>query len=119
MFVAFQCTFAAITCALIVGAYAERMKFSAVLLFMALWFTFSYLPMAHMVWYWDGPDAIKDAATETAVKEGAGWLWAKGALDFAGGTVVCTSTRALPDWSPRTCWASALDTGANRWRRIT
>ena len=50
MFVAFQCTFAAITCALIVGAYAERMKFSAVLLFMALWFTFSYLPMAHMVW---------------------------------------------------------------------
>ena len=78
---------AAITCALIVGAYAERMKFSAVLLFMALWFTFSYLPMAHMVWYWDGPDAIKDAATETAVKEAAGWLWAKGALDFAGGTV--------------------------------
>ena len=88
MFVAFQCTFAAITCALIVGAYAERMKFSAVLLFMALWFTFSYLPMAHMVWYWDGPDAIKDAATQTAVGEAAGWLWAKGALDFAGGTVV-------------------------------
>ncbi len=88
MFVAFQCTFAAITCALIVGAYAERMKFSAVLLFMALWFTFSYLPMAHMVWYWDGPDAIKDAASETAVKAAAGWLWAKGALDFAGGTVV-------------------------------
>ncbi len=88
MFVAFQCTFAAITCALIVGAYAERMKFSAVLLFMALWFTFSYLPMAHMVWYWDGPDAIKDAATLATVTESAGWLWAKGALDFAGGTVV-------------------------------
>ena len=88
MFVAFQCTFAAITCALIVGAYAERMKFSAVLVFMALWFTFSYLPMAHMVWYWDGPDAIKDAASETTVKAAAGWLWAKGALDFAGGTVV-------------------------------
>ena len=88
MFVAFQCTFAAITCALIVGAYAERMKFSAVLLFMALWFTFSYLPMAHMVWYWDGPDAIKDAATQTSVAAAAGWLWAKGALDFAGGTVV-------------------------------
>jgi len=88
LFVAFQCTFAAITCALIVGAYAERMKFSAVLLFMALWFTFSYLPMAHMVWYWDGPDAIKDEATLKAVTEGAGWLWAKGALDFAGGTVV-------------------------------
>ncbi len=88
MFVAFQCTFAAITCALIVGAYAERMKFAAVLLFMALWFTFSYLPMAHMVWYWDGPDAIKDAATLASVGEAAGWLWAKGALDFAGGTVV-------------------------------
>ncbi|HVG06026.1 MAG TPA: ammonium transporter [Burkholderiaceae bacterium] len=88
MFVAFQCTFAAITCALIVGAYAERMKFSAVLLFMALWFTFSYLPMAHMVWYWDGPDAIKDAATLATVTGSAGWLWAKGALDFAGGTVV-------------------------------
>ena len=88
MFVAFQCTFAAITCALIVGAYAERMKFSAVLLFMALWFTFSYLPMAHMVWYWDGPDAIKDAATQASVGAAAGWLWAKGALDFAGGTVV-------------------------------
>jgi Amt family ammonium transporter len=88
IFVAFQCTFAAITCCLIVGAYAERMKFSAVLLFMVLWFTFSYLPMAHMVWYWDGPDAIKDEATLKAVGEAAGFLWAKGALDFAGGTVV-------------------------------
>jgi len=67
LFVAFQCTFAAITCALIVGAYAERMKFSAVLLFTVIWFTFSYLPMAHMVWYWDGPDAIKDQATLDAV----------------------------------------------------
>ncbi len=87
-FVAFQLTFAAITPALIVGAFAERMKFSAVLLFMVLWFTFAYLPMAHMVWYWDGPDAIKDQATYDAVVAGAGWLWAKGALDFAGGTVV-------------------------------
>jgi Amt family ammonium transporter len=88
LFVAFQCTFAAITCALIVGAWAERMKFSAVLLFIVIWFTFSYLPMAHMVWYWDGPDAIKDQATLDAVTANAGWLWAKGALDFAGGTVV-------------------------------
>jgi Amt family ammonium transporter len=88
LFVAFQCTFAAITCALIVGSYAERMKFSAVLLFMVIWFTFSYLPMAHMVWFWDGPDAIKDEATLKAVTDAAGWLWAKGALDFAGGTVV-------------------------------
>ena len=87
-FVAFQATFAAITCALIVGAFAERMKFSAVLLFCALWFTFSYLPVAHMVWYWDGPDAITDAASLEKVSAAAGWLWAKGALDFAGGTVV-------------------------------
>ena len=55
---AFQCTFAAITPALIVGAFAERMKFSAVLLFMVLWFTFSYLPIAHMVWYWAGPGCV-------------------------------------------------------------
>jgi len=87
-FVAFQATFAAITCALIVGAFAERMKFSAVLVFCALWFTFSYLPVAHMVWYWDGPDAITDAASLEKVTAAAGWLWAKGALDFAGGTVV-------------------------------
>jgi hypothetical protein len=78
-FIAFQGTFAAITCALIVGAYAERMKFSAVLLFMVIWFTFSYIPMAHMVWYWDGPDAIKDQATLDAQRR-AGyfldlWQW--------------------------------------------
>ena len=87
-FIAFQATFAAITCALIVGAFAERMKFSAVLLFSVIWFTFAYLPMAHMVWYWDGPDAITDAASLEAVTAATGWLWAKGALDFAGGTVV-------------------------------
>jgi ammonium transporter, Amt family len=87
-FVAFQATFAAITCALIVGAFAERIKFSAVLAFSAIWFTFSYLPMAHMVWYWAGPDAITDAASLEKVTAAAGYLWAKGALDFAGGTVV-------------------------------
>jgi Amt family ammonium transporter len=87
-FVAFQATFAAITCALIVGAFAERIKFSAVLLFVVIWFTFAYLPIAHMVWYWDGPDAITDAASLEKVTAAAGWLWAKGALDFAGGTVV-------------------------------
>jgi Amt family ammonium transporter len=87
-FVAFQATFAAITCALIVGAFAERIKFSAVLLFCVIWFTFSYLPIAHMVWYWDGPDAISDAASLEKVTAAAGWLWGKGALDFAGGTVV-------------------------------
>jgi ammonium transporter, Amt family len=88
IFVAFQATFAAITCGLIVGSFAERAKFSAVLLFCALWFTFSYLPIAHMVWYWDGPDAITDAKTLETVTAAGGWLWAKGALDFAGGTVV-------------------------------
>jgi Amt family ammonium transporter len=69
VFVAFQSTFAAITVALIVGAFAERIKFAAVMLFSVLWFTFSYIPMAHMVW-------------------GGGLLAADGALDFAGGTVV-------------------------------
>ncbi|MGE0329276.1 MAG: ammonium transporter [Ramlibacter sp.] len=87
-FIAFQATFAAITCALIVGAFAERIKFSAVLLFSVIWFTFCYLPMAHMVWYWAGPDAITDAASLEKVVAAAGFLWAKGALDFAGGTVV-------------------------------
>jgi len=87
-FVAFQATFAAITCALIVGAFAERAKFSAVLLFSALWFTFCYIPTAHMVWYWAGPDAITDEKSLEAVTAAAGFLWAKGALDFAGGTVV-------------------------------
>jgi Amt family ammonium transporter len=87
-FISFQGTFAAITTALIVGAFAERMKFSAVLLFSVLWFTFAYIPMAHMVWYWDGPDAITDAKTLETVTAAAGALWAKGALDFAGGTVV-------------------------------
>jgi len=87
-FIAFQATFAAITCALIVGSFAERIKFSAVLLFMVIWFTFSYLPMAHMVWYWAGPDAYTDAAAADAATATAGWLFQKGALDFAGGTVV-------------------------------
>jgi Amt family ammonium transporter len=87
-FVAFQLTFAAITCGLIVGSFAERIKFSAALVFAVLWFTFAYAPIAHMVWYWDGPDAITDAKALEAVTNAAGWLWQKGALDFAGGTVV-------------------------------
>jgi Amt family ammonium transporter len=70
LFIAFQSTFAGITCALIVGAFAERIKFSAVLLFTVLWFTFSYAPIAHMVWWSEG------------------YLLKLGALDFAGGTVV-------------------------------
>lgn len=88
VYIIFQATFAAITPALIVGAFAERMKFSAVLLFMVIWFTLSYLPMAHMVWYWAGPDAYTDAAAADAAAATAGFLFQKGALDFAGGTVV-------------------------------
>ena len=88
LFVVFQATFAAITVALIVGAFAERMKFSAVLVFAVLWFTFAYLPIAHMVWFWPGPDGIKDAATLASETAKGGWLWQMGALDFAGGTVV-------------------------------
>lgn len=126
VYMVFQLTFAGITPALIVGAFAERMKFSAVLLFLALWFTFSYLPIAHMVWFWAGPDAytlsaanlptisgvigaeaankfladltaaggdaakVKEVldAFSAAVTSTAGFLFQKGALDFAGGTVV-------------------------------
>ena len=88
VYVAFQGTFAAITCGLIVGAFAERAKFAAVLGFIVLWFTFAYLPIAHMVWFWPGPDGIKDAATLASETAKGGWLWQKGALDFAGGTVV-------------------------------
>ena len=78
VFVAFQSTFAAITVALIVGAFAERIKFSAVILFSVLWFTFSYIPMAHMVW-------------------GGGLLGKDGALDFAAAPW-CTSTPVSPVW---------------------
>ncbi len=87
-YVIFQGAFAAITCGLIVGAFAERVKFSAVLAFMVIWFTLSYLPMAHMVWYWAGPDAYTDAAAGELAGKTAGFLFQKGALDFAGGTVV-------------------------------
>ncbi|EPX96122.1 ammonium transporter, partial [Ralstonia sp. AU12-08] len=85
---AFQGAFAAITCALIIGAFAERAKFSAVLLFVVLWFTFSYLPIAHMVWFWPGPDGFTDAKAAELMTSKSGWLFQKGALDFAGGTVV-------------------------------
>jgi Amt family ammonium transporter len=106
VYIAFQMTFAAITPALIVGAFAERMKFSAVALFIPLWVTFVYFPIAHMVWWWPGPDAI-DAAAQAiaaagsdaakvaeakaamdAVMADAGLIWSFGAIDFAGGTVV-------------------------------
>lgn len=104
VYICFQMTFACITPALIVGAFAERMKFSALLLFTVLWVTFIYFPMAHMVWYWGGPDAVGNAAKALAeagadgkaaaqsaldaVNADAGMLFKWGALDFAGGTVV-------------------------------
>ena len=88
IYVAFQLTFAGITPALIIGAFAERVKFSAILVFMFIWFTFAYLPMAHMVWYWAGPDAYTDAKAGETASATAGFLFQKGALDFAGGTVV-------------------------------
>jgi Amt family ammonium transporter len=88
VFAAFQATFAGITCCLIVGAFAERIKFSAVLLFMVLWFTFSYAPIAHMVWFWMGPDAYASKDVVDAMNGKAGLIWQWGALDFAGGTVV-------------------------------
>jgi Amt family ammonium transporter len=88
LFAMFQLTFASITVALIAGAYAERMKFKAVLLFSVVWFTFAYIPMAHMVWWWAGPDAYTSAEVVGELNATAGWLWQMGALDFAGGTVV-------------------------------
>ena len=75
-------TFACITPALIVGAFAERIKFTPLIIFTVLWLTFAYFPIAHMVWYWAGPDFLVDAPTDM------GLLWGWGALDFAGGTVV-------------------------------
>jgi Amt family ammonium transporter len=105
IYVCFQATFAAITAALIIGAFAERTRFAAVALFIPLWVTFVYFPIAHMVWYWAGPDAIVEAAKALAaaadgpakvaaqakldeVNADSGWLFQWGAIDFAGGTVV-------------------------------
>jgi Amt family ammonium transporter len=103
-FIAFQMTFACITPALIVGAFAERIKFGSLLVFVVLWVTFIYFPMAHMVWWWGGPDFFAEqariiadatAAGDTAAVAAAeaalganGLIFNWGALDFAGGTVV-------------------------------
>lgn len=85
VFIAFQMTFACITAALVLGGVAERMKFAAVVVFAVLWPLLSYYPLAHMVWWWAGPDAV--AANPTAPIQ-AGLIWGFGAIDFAGGTVV-------------------------------
>ena len=92
VFVIFQMTFACITPALIVGAFAERVKFWPLMLFMVGWMTLVYFPVAHMVWYFAGPDflidTVKKAADGTILSQDTGYLYGKGALDFAGGTVV-------------------------------
>jgi Amt family ammonium transporter len=88
IFVAFQATFAAITGCLILGSLVERVKFGAVLVFLVIWFTFAYCPIAHMVWFWAGPDAYTSAEAAEAANATAGLIWQWGALDFAGGTVV-------------------------------
>ncbi len=75
-------TYACITPALIVGAFAERIKFSPLIIFVVAWLTIVYFPIAHMVWYWAGPDFLTDLPKD------AGYLWDMGAIDFAGGTVV-------------------------------
>ena len=84
-YIVFQSTFAAITAALVVGSLVERFKFSAMVVFAVLWPLLSYYPIAHMVWWWPGPDAIALHPTDP-IK--AGLSWGFGALDFAGGTVV-------------------------------
>ena len=81
-FVVFQMTFACITPALIVGAFAERIRFTPLIIFVVAWLTIVYFPIAHMVWYWAGPDFLTDLPKD------AGYLWDMGAIDFAGGTVV-------------------------------
>jgi Amt family ammonium transporter len=86
--VAFQGAFAAIAVCLILGSIVERVKFQAVLIVSALWFTLSYIPIAHMVWFWMGADAYSSAGVVDAMNARAGLLWQWGALDFAGGTVV-------------------------------
>ncbi len=93
VYIAFQMTFACITPALFIGSFAERIKFSGLMVFVVGWVTLVYFPIAHMVWYWDGPDAFiaaaqKGQAAYDAALAGAGYLFQLGALDFAGGTVV-------------------------------
>src|SRR3954469_22621678 len=134
VYMAFQMTFAMITPALIVGAFAERMRFSALMLFIALWVIFVYFPIAHMVWYWAGPDAIAEAARAVAtatddaaktvaqakldeVNADAGLAYQWGALDFAGGTVVHINA-GIADLVGCRLVASVSDTGATSWPRI-
>ena len=97
IYIAFQLTFAAITPALIIGAFAERVKFTAVLLFMVLWFTFSYLPIAHMVWFWAGPDAYHDRRCRHESFGARPASSGRRARSTSQAARLCTSTPGLPD----------------------
>ena len=102
IYVAFQGAFAAITCGLIVGAFAERIKFSAVLLFMVLWFTFSYLPMAHMVWYWAGPDGYISTPKRPRSSARPPAACSRRARSTSPAARWCISTPPWPAWSAPT-----------------
>jgi Amt family ammonium transporter len=115
VFAAFQATFAGITCTLIVGAFAERIKFSAVLLFMVIWFTFSYAPMAHMVWFWMGPDAYTGKEVVDAMNGKAGQIW-QWARSTSLAVPWCTSTPLSLAWSAPSWSASASATARKPWR---
>ena len=128
VYICFQMTFAMITPGLIVGAFAERIKFSSMLVFMVLWVTFIYFPMAHMVWYWGGPDAFggaqgaADAKAAVATSRGAGAFDAatdaassSGARWILPAVPSCTSMPALPASSARSSSASASATGKEQF----
>ena len=86
VFICFQMTFAAITATLVLGGVAERMKFAGVVVFSVIWPLICYYPIAHMVWWWPGPDAVAHLPKGATIA--AGLSWGFGAIDFAGGTVV-------------------------------
>ena len=114
VFVAFQATFAAITCCLILGAFAERVKFSAVLIFMVLWFTFSYAPIAHMVWFWMGPDAYTDRESGRRDERARPACSGSGARSTSRAARWCTSTPVSPAWWAPTWSASASASARKR-----
>ena len=114
VFVAFQATFAAITCCLILGSLVERIKFSAVLLFVVIWFTFSYIPVAHMVWFWAGPDAYTTLTcrwTDELVRPATS---GSGVRSISQAAPSCTSTRVWRVSSARSCSASGWVTARSR-----
>ena len=116
VFAVFQATFAAITCCLVVGSLVERIRFSALLVFVVIWFSASYLPIAHMVWYWPGPDAYVAGATPPRSMPGRASSGAS-ARSISPAAPSCTSTRASPASSARGSSASASATAARHCGR--